>query len=186
MQIHVATRKAGKKSDANRLRRVGKIPAVIYHQSKTAETVSISAEEFTAHLRHVLPGRLPTTIFTLVSADGSKRKAILKDIQYNPINYQVIHLDFEELIDSIPVNVKIPIECVGMAESSGIKLGGVLRQVIRHIRVSCLPKDIPNHFSIDVKDMSITDCKKIKDLSIPNEVRPLMNANEVVVVIAKR
>lgn len=186
MQIHIATRKAGKKSDASRLRREGRIPAIIYHQSKTAETVSLSTEEFTAHLRHVIPGRLPTTIFTLVSAEGATRRAVLKDIQYNPINYQVIHLDFEELIDNTPVNVKIPIECVGMAESPGIKLGGVLRQVIRHVRVSCLPKDIPNHFIIDVKDMSMADCKKVKDLTIPNEVRPLMNANEVVVVIAKR
>lgn len=185
MDLKFKKRSAERKCEASRLRKDGQIPAVIYIRNKDGETISVERDVFTALLRTVQQGRLPTTIFTL--SDGhSKRKAILKDIQYNPINYEVIHLDFEELLDDVPVNVKVPVEFVGVADSPGIKLGGVLRHVIRHVRVNCLPKDIPNHFQVDVRDMAITDVKKVKDLNIPNTVRPLINLNEVIMVIAKR
>lgn len=186
MKLQVIERKSEKKSEAKSLRREGLIPAVIYHRSKPAETISIDATEFGSILRNVIPGRLSTSVFTLTDAKGKTRKAILKDIQYNPINYAVIHLDFEELIDDVTVNVKVPVECIGAAESSGIKLGGYLRQVMRYIRVNCLPKDIPQFFQLDVKEMSMNDKKRVKDIQIPNTVRPLTKLNEVVVVIAKR
>lgn len=186
MELHIFKRKAEKKSEANKLRREGLIPAVIYHRSKPAETVSVSSVDFNAILRSIKQGRLPTTIFILKDEKKHERKAILKDIQYNPINYQVIHLDFEELMEKVPVNVKVPVECIGIVDSIGIKLGGVLRQVIRHVRINCLPENIPDHFQLDIKEMEIADCKKVKDLNIPNTVRPLVNLNEVVVVIAKR
>ena len=167
MQLETKKRSAERKSEAKRLRLDGEIPAVIYHHSKQAESVSISRDTFTSLLRQITPGRLPTTIFTLKDSENATRKAILKDIQYNPTNYNVIHLDFEELIENVPVNVKVPVECVGVVDSAGIKLGGVLRQVIRHVRVNCLPKDIPDYFQLDIKDMSISDKKRVKDLNIP-------------------
>lgn len=185
MDLKFTKRAAERKCEANRLRKDGKIPAIVYIRNQPGETISVERDAFTSLLRNVKQGRLPTTIFTL--SDGTtKRKAILKDIQYNPVNYEVIHLDFEELVDGTPVNVKIPVEFTGIADSAGLKLGGVLRQVIRHVRVNCLPKDIPDHFQVDVRDMSITDVKKVKDLNIPQTVRPLVNLNEVIVVIAKR
>lgn len=186
MELHIKKRAAEKKSQAKALRREGQIPAVIYHRSKEAEAVSIDEKAFTVILRGVQPGRLCTTVFTLLGEKGAKRRAILKDIQYNPVTYEVIHLDFEELIDDITVNVKVPIECVGIADCVGIKLGGFLRQVKRHLRVNCLPKDIPSHFQLDISEMVLYNSKRMKDLTIPNTLRPLANMNEVVVVIAKR
>lgn len=185
MKLKMEKREASKKSQAKALRREGLIPAVIYHRSKPAETITIDATEFATHLRSIIPGHLSTTKFTL-AAHGGHVQAILKDIQYNPVTYEVIHLDFEELIDDVTINVKVPVECIGVADCAGIKLGGYLRQVIRHVKVNCLPKDIPEVFQIDVKDMGMRDSKRIKDLEIPQNVRPLVNMNEVIVVIAKR
>jgi large subunit ribosomal protein L25 len=186
MKLPFTEREAERKCQAKALRREGLIPAVIYHRSKPAETVTVNSAEFTTLLRQVPAGRLSTTIFTLVSPQGLEKKAIIKDIQYNPVNYSIIHLDFEELIEDVSVNVKVPIECVGVVDCVGIKLGGFLRQVIRHLRINCLPKDIPTHFQINVESMGIFESKRIKDLPIPATVRPLANLNEVVVVIAKR
>lgn len=186
MELHVHKRESERKSQVKALRREGKIPAVVYHRSKEAESVSIDLKAFIELLRTVQPGRLSTSIFTLVDDKGGKRRAILKDIQYNPVTYDVIHLDFEELIADVAVNVKVPIECTGVADCVGIKLGGFLRQVKRHLRVNCLPKDIPTHFQLDIKEMAIFNSKRMKDLDIPNTLRPLADLNEVVVVIAKR
>lgn len=186
LKLSIKNRLAEKKSQAKSLRREGLIPAVIYHRSKQAETVSLSEQEFITFLRSIIPGRLSTTIFTLSLEDGTTRKAILKDIQYNPVNYDVIHLDFEELIENVHVNIKVPIEFLGVADCAGIKLGGFLRQVKRHMKVNCLPQDIPSHFQIDIKDMKLYDSKKIGDLELPKTLRPLTKLSDVVVVIAKR
>lgn len=186
MKLQILKRSAESKSEAKKLRREGLIPAVIYLHGKAGENAAVNNAEFKALLRQIQPGRLSTQVFTLVGDDGKDRKAILKEIQYHVTTYDVIHLDFEELHDNIQVNVKVPIECVGMADCIGIKLGGVLRQVIRYLRVRCLPKDIPGTFVLDVKDMAERDSRRLSDLTIPNTVRPLANLNEVVAVIVKR
>jgi len=111
---------------------------------------------------------------------------ILKEIQYEPTTYDVIHLDFIELFEDHKINVKVPIECVGAAECPGVKLGGVLRQVIRSFPVSCLPKDMPEVFQMDVRTMGMRDSRRLSDLEIPETVRPLVDLHEVAVAIVKR
>lgn len=186
MKLNVTSRKAVKKSEGNQLRREGQVPAVIYTKGASSETIAIDAKEFSTLLRKVKPGHLATTRFELVGEGGKARHAIIKDIQYNPINYDVLHIDFELLDDKIQINVNIPIEFTGVADCVGVKLGGVIRQVIRGLKVRCFPKDMPESFQLDVRNMSMRDCKRLKDLEIPNTVRPLVDLNEVVVVIAKR
>ncbi|MBM3192569.1 MAG: 50S ribosomal protein L25 [Chlamydiae bacterium] len=91
-----------------------------------------------------------------------------------------------ELQKETPVNVNVPIRCIGVEECPGIKLGGFLRQVMRHVRVNCLPKDMPKEVVVDVKDLGIKQTRRIKDVVVPQEVAPLAAREDVVVVIAKR
>jgi large subunit ribosomal protein L25 len=186
MKLKTIKRTAGSKGETNKLRREGYIPVVLYVRGKEGLTLAIETAEFASFLRSVKQGHLPTSIFTLVDENGSEHRAIVKDIQYDITNYAVKHLDFEELVDDQKVNIKVPIECVGMAECIGIKLGGVLRQVIRHVRVRCLPKDLPSFFELNVKELALKQTKRLSDLTIPENVRPLMGLNEVVAVIVKR
>lgn len=184
MKLKLMKRDSLKKSETKKIRREGNIPAIIYVKGKSTDAIAIDGAEFSAVLRDVEPGRLSTTIFTL--GDGKGRRAILKEIQYEPTTYKVNHLDFEELFDDAKVNVKVPIECIGVADCAGIKLGGFLRQVIRYLRVNCLPKDIPNVFQLDVRSLSLYEKKRLADLNVPQTVRPMADLNEVAVVIAKR
>lgn len=186
MKLKTVKRAAGNKSEVKKLRREGYIPAVLYVKEKSGEPLAIQANEFSAFLRHVKPGHLPTSIFTLVDDKGKERRVVIKDIQYEITTYAVSHLDFEELLPDHKINVKIPIECIGQVDCIGIKLGGVLRQVIRHVRVRCLPKDLPSFFELDVRELGIKQTKRLSDLNIPNTVRPLVDMNEVVAVIVKR
>lgn len=186
MQLKVFKREQAKKSESNRIRREGNIPAIVYVRGKPTESVIIDGVEFSTFLRTVKPGRLSTSIFVLKDESGKTRRAILKEIQYHPTSYKVQHLDFEELFDDVKVTLNVPIECTGVVDCIGVKLGGVLRQVIRKLRVRCLPKDIPDVFTIDVKDMAQNEKKRLAELSIPETVRPVANLNEVAIVIAKR
>lgn len=186
MKLTVSKREAAKKSAAKQLRREGKIPGVIYSRGQAGEAVTVDASEFGAVLRTITKGALPTTMLTLVDADGKERRAIIKGIQYNVTSYDVIHLDFEELHDDAKVNVKVPIEFTGIAACAGVKHGGVLRKVVRHVPVQCLPKDIPSHFELDVADLEIQGTRRIADIAIKPGVRCLMPVGEVAVVISKR
>jgi large subunit ribosomal protein L25 len=185
MQLTAKPRMGEKKSDTKQIRRDGDIPAIIYSSSRKPEKLVIKGSEFSAILRDLKPGQLPTIIFSL-SEGGKQRRAIIKDIQYHLTTYNVSHIDFEELVDNVPVSVKVPINCVGVVDCVGIKLGGFLRQVTRHVKVECLPKNIPSEFQIDVRDLGIRQSKRLRDLAMPEGVRPLASTEEVVVVIAKR
>lgn len=185
MKLAVKSRVGEKKKDVKEIRREGNIPAIIYSSKSQPEKLIVTGSEFSAILREMKSGQLPTTVFVL--HDGKKeRRAIIKDVQYQLTTYQVSHIDFEELIEDVPVSVKVPIYCVGVADCTGIKLGGFLRQVVRHVKVECLPKQIPSEFIVDVKDLGIRQSKRLKDLPMPKGVKPLAALNEVVVVIAKR
>lgn len=186
MKLKTFKRSCEKKSDVNKARREGKIPAVLYRRGKPSDPILVEAEDYEAVLRSVKPGRLSTTVITLVDEEGKVKKVLVKDIQYHVTSYKVIHLDFEELLDDVQIKVNVPLECTGVVDCVGVKLGGVLRQVLRHLKVQCLPKDMPEVFQMDVKHLGLKDTFKLKEINIPSTVRPLLNLNEVAAVIAKR
>lgn len=185
MKLKMLSRSAKKTSEINKIRVEGHIPAIIYVKGKPSEPISISNAEYLAAMREVQQGRLPTTVLTLM--DGKKeRRVIIKDIQYHPTTYKVLHLDFEELHDDVKVKIKVPIECTGLVDCVGIKLGGILRQAIRTIRVRCLPRDIPTVFEVDVRNMALGESKRLSEIDIPKKVQPLVDLNEVAIVIGRR
>jgi large subunit ribosomal protein L25 len=170
---------------SKRLRRDGMIPYVLYAQGKVIELGACNRHEIENTFRSLRSGFLPTTVFLL--KDGkNQRKAIVKEIQYAPTTYEVIHIDFMELVDNHTVEVNVPVECSNIADCLGVKLGGWLRHVLRHIKVRCLPKDIPSHFELDVKDLDVCKGKRVKDLNIPKNVESLVSLEEVVVSVVKR
>ena len=124
MKLKVFPRKGKNKSEINQIRRELNIPAIIYHRNKESEPITVHGNDFTSLLRKVQSGRLPTTVFELVDEKGKVRRALVKEIQYEPTNYQVMHLDFEELLPNMKINVKVPIECVGAVDCAGLSWAG--------------------------------------------------------------
>ncbi|MDR2539294.1 MAG: 50S ribosomal protein L25/general stress protein Ctc [Chlamydiales bacterium] len=186
MKLVVKPRFSQKKSEVKQIRSVGDIPAVIYSSKKEPVSLIVSGQEFDTVLRQMQPGRLPTTVFTL--SDGVKEcQAIIKEIQYHVITYKVSHIDFEELMDGVHVHVKVPVNCIGAMECIGVKLGGVVRQVMRHVKVKCQPKHIPTKFDIDVKSANIGSSLRVAALQgVSSDVTVLAKDREVIAVIAKR
>ena len=185
MKLAVKPRTGEKKGDVQQIRREGDIPAVLYSSQDPARKITVNGAEFRAVLRNLKMGQLPTTLFHL--SDGKQEwKAVVKDIQYDLTSYTVSHLDFEVVHTGSPVRVKVPVECVGIVDCVGVKLGGFLRQIARHVKVECLPEEIPSHFQIDVREMGIRQSKRLKDIVMPKGVRPLASQEDVLVVIAKR
>lgn len=186
MKLSLHKRVPGKKSETKRIRREGNIPGILYGMKQDVQPIYILGEELQTIFRTLKPGLLATTIFTL--QDGQKsHRAIVKEIHYHPVSYAVEHIDFVLLEDSTPVSVNVPIVVLGAADCPGIKLGGFLRQVLRMLKIECLPRDIPQQFTLDIQDLQLTQSKRLSDIAIPANVRPLAKRmDEVAVVIAKR
>jgi large subunit ribosomal protein L25 len=185
MKLAVKERVSETKKDVKAIRREGDIPAVMYAPGQEAKKIIVNGAEFKAALREMKPGGLSTTVFSLDLGKGGLR-AIVKDIQYNLTNYDVIHIDFEQLHDAVPVCVKVPVVCTGIMDCVGIKLGGFLRMVSRTVTVECLPEHIPVEFKVDVRELNIRQSKRLKDMVMPQGVKPLMSPEQVLVVIGKK
>jgi ribosomal protein L25, Ctc-form len=185
MKLTMKQRESGAKCAVKQMRRGGDIPAVLYSSSASAQMIAVDAVEFSALLRQIKSGRLPTTVFAL-HAGNKQHRALIKEVQYHPTTYRPIHIDFEELHDNVPVSVKVPISCTGIVNCVGIKLGGFLRQVVRHVKVECLPKHIPGEFVLDVKDLGVNQSLSLAEVAMPTGVKPLIAADQVLVLIAKK
>jgi len=185
LEIQLKQREDLAQGKTNAARREGLIPCVVYAKGQVGQNCFVQKVEVETVLRKIQKGFLPTTRFVLKKEDGSTVTAIVKDIQYNVVNYQIIHIDFLELIEDRQVNVKVPLCCLRETEAAGVKAGGFLRQLMKHIKVRCLPKDMPTHFEIDVKDLQLRHSKRVADVAVPQEVRLLAKPKDVVVTCIK-
>jgi len=183
--LNAQVRSAKSKGEVKGLRRNKKIPAVLYGRAGENQSVAVDLAAFESVLRKIPKGGLSTTRFEL-DIEGKKQPAILKEVQYSRVGYNVLHLDFESLRDDSRVNLNVPVRIKGEMDCVGIKVGGVLRRVIRAVRVSALPKDIPTHFTLDVSKLGMKQSLRVRDIEVPEGVRMLSATEEVVVVIAKR
>ena len=178
-------REVTSKGGVRRLRRDGSIPGVIYSEGKSAEKVSLARTEIEAGMRSITPGALPVTVFELKDASGRSRTALIREIQYKPTTYEITHIDFLELDPKRMVEVKVPVGFVNASECIGVKLGGQLRHIMRHVCVRCLPADIPAQFNVDVKDLGIRQSRRVRDMDMPDAVTCLVNIEDVVASVMK-
>ena len=185
MKLNLYKRSGEKKSELTQIRYAGDIPGVVYRLRQSSEKVFVKGFEFAAIIRNLRKGFLPTTILEM-ELDGNKCNAIVKGIQYHPTTYNVLHLDFQLLEESVFVDVKVPVVFSGVEQCVGVKSGGFVRQVIYHIRVRCLPKDIPSSFALDISNLSIGESLRVSSIDRGDTVRLLVPEKEIIVVIAKR
>jgi large subunit ribosomal protein L25 len=186
VELKISPRNEHKKSQTRSIRREGDIPAVIYSSHNEVKSVCVDGAQFLAALREIKKGHLPNTTFKLKDESGKAVSAIVKDIQYHKVNYNILHLDFLELSESSAVTLNVPVEMIGQADCVGVKAGGALRLVKRHVSVKCLPKHIPQNLEVNVIDLQIKGSKRIRDVQLPANVEVLAGGQEVVAVVGKR
>ncbi|NGX30945.1 MAG: 50S ribosomal protein L25 [Chlamydiae bacterium] len=184
MELLTSKREQNGKNDNKRLRRQRQIPAVVYGQGE-AQSISIALNDFEAFLRKIPKGELSTARFSL-AVDKEKVEVLVKDVQYAKTSYDILHLDFLKLDKKQLVTVNVPVRFTGQMACPGLKLGGVLRPVMRTVKIRCLPDQIPSHFEIDVSQLSLKQSKRVKDIQFSKDIRVVSKMDEVVGLIGKR
>jgi large subunit ribosomal protein L25 len=161
------------KKDAKALRNEGLVPCVLYGQGEqthfAVKRVPLEKLVFS-----------PDVYQIELDIDGKKAKAIIRELQQHPTKDTVQHIDFLELNDAKEVRVKLPVRLSG--SSRGVRAGGKLMQVFRHMQCQGLPSALPEEINIDISPMRIGQSFRVSNIEIPG-VKILDPANAVVVAV---
>lgn len=172
----------GKKT--KKLRAQGLVPAVIYGRKFKSTSVSVDLKEFTKKVLQSEAGE--NLIFTLKLSEDGKGKSvpvITHNVQRNPLNDNIIHVDLMHVIMDEAIKTKVPVELIGLP--IGVKEGGgVLVHGLREVEVKCLPGDIPDKFEIDVSALEINNSLHVSDLKISKKVELLVPLEEMVATVS--
>jgi large subunit ribosomal protein L25 len=177
--IEAQMRTPGGKNVNRRLRNSGIIPAVLYGPGK--ETIAMSVDpQIVQDILHSESGR--NSIFT-INVDGSaQNNSMVKDYQLDPVQGELIHVDFIQIAMDRRLQLDVNIELVG--EPKGVKIGGgIMDFVTRSIEVECLPADIPESIKVDVSHLDINDYIRVNNIDVDPNVEVLSDPEVVVVTI---
>lgn len=161
-------RAAAGKGPARALRRAGRVPAVIYGESKDQEMVSLEARALRRQLSN------PHFFNTLCSLEvnGAAVRVLPRDVQLHPVTDDPIHADFVRVSAGATVEVEVPVVFVNEDVCPGIKRGGVLNIVRREIELVCPADAIPGELTVDLKPFDIGDSVHISHVILPEGARP--------------
>ena len=179
ISLNVAVRQ--KKDNIKTMRRVGFIPAVLYGKNISPVILSLNAKDF-----YLTFSKHPKTSFINLASENSDvngKTVVIKDIQKDPVKDNIIHLDFHEVSMDEKIEIEALIHFVGKPE--GVKLGGILEPILRHITIKGLPKDIVDVINIDVSALKIGDIIHVKDLKVPEGLEIDADEDAAVVTVAE-
>jgi large subunit ribosomal protein L25 len=160
-KLEVDIRKEQGTSAARRTRLRDKVPAILYHSGVEAIPLSMDKKRLYKALR---TGQM---IFEIV-VDKKSQFVLLKEVQYHPVTDEVIHVDFQKVKEDEKISLEVAIRSAG--ESQGVKLGGILVQLLNSVTIKCKPSEIPEFLEIDVTDMEMNTNLFVKDIILPKDV----------------
>ena len=165
---------------ARRLRREGKIPAVLYGPQKEPVSLTVQVTDLETALKRNKGSQL---LLNLIIQNGGEttRTALLKELQVHPLTRNFIHADFYEIDMNRKIRVSVPVVAVG--RSKGVEDGGMLQIIRRELEVFCYPNQIPENIEIDVTDLDIGDAVHIEELQAKGDVEYPADVNFTVLTI---
>ena len=175
-RLEVSTRETEGSRANRRLRRTGRIPAVIYGGGEDPTPISVDSRE----LRHALHAAGAVLELAL---DGATQNAVLKDAQADPVRGDLWHVDFLRVRMDVAIQSTVVLELEGIEDAPGHTEGGVLEQQLRELSIEALPGDIPENITFDVSGLNLNDTVHVSDLSAPNGVTILDDPESVVASI---
>lgn len=154
-QLSGSLRTSVGKKDAKAVRDAGQVPCVLYGRGTQTHFAikDIAAEKLVFN---------PDVFQIELDIDGQKSKAIIQELQQNPVTDKIMHIDFLELDENKPVKVALPVRLTG--SSRGVMAGGKLLQVFRRLKVIALPKDLPEAIVVDISKLRIGQSVRVGDL----------------------
>jgi large subunit ribosomal protein L25 len=179
-ELTIRKRDGAGKGAAKRLRRTGQVPAILYGGAQPVNVAVVPRDIY-----RLVHGREGSTQLLRVSfaESGESRMVIIRDLQYDPVSENLLHVDLQEVAMDRPIQVSVAVHHVG--DAVGVReTFGILEMILREVQVSCLPGNIPAILEADVTSLRIGDVLTVKDLKAPDGVRILNDPNQAVATVA--
>jgi large subunit ribosomal protein L25 len=163
-------------AESRRIRKSGRIPAVLYGRSGKAVSIDLDASEFIKGTK----GISESTIVN-INVDGKAYDAFVKDAQRNILDGNILHIDFYEVESGVALRAKVSLVMQG--NPIGVREGGMLETPLHEIEVECLPKDLPERIEIDISGLKANHSIHVRDIPLAQGVRLLSNPDQVVALV---
>lgn len=165
------------KGPARAIRRQGQVPAIVYGDGGQPLMVSVGPVDLWKGLRDP---RFFSTLMHL-NVEGKDLQVLPRAVQFDRVSDQPIHVDFMRVSDQSKIKVRIPVIFENEPASPGMKRGAVLNVVRKTVEVTCLAKDIPSAFSLDLTGTDVNDALKWSDVTVPESVTPTIQGRDFVI-----
>jgi len=153
--------------DSRRLRRAGKIPAVLYGAGEPPAHLVLDHDQ----VYHDLEDEAFHAAIITVKLDGKPVQAILRDAQYHPHKPQVLHVDLQRVSATEKLHIKVPLHFIGEEDAPGVRLqGGIVSHQLTEVDISCLPSQLPEYLEVDVSGLKLHDSVHLSDIKLPEGV----------------
>lgn len=155
------------KANSRRLRRTGMVPAVLYGAGRDPRAITLNQNI----LMHQMEQEAFYTSIISLKEGKKTQPVIVKDVQRHPVKRQVLHVDFQRILEDEEITLNVPIHLLGEMEAVGVKQqGGEIVRQMTEIEVSCLPKDLPEFIELDITDLELNQVLHLSDVSAPEGV----------------
>ena len=178
MNILKATKRTSSSTgQVNKLRSDGFIPAVLYGGEKNNLNISLKK----LHLQDIVRTEtFMSKVFDL-DIDGSSEKVLPREVAYDPVSDEPIHIDFVRIVKGSILTLEIPVKFINSEKSPGLKKGGVLNIVRRKVELKCPIEKIPNEIIVDLDNTEINTSLKISSVKLPENVVPTITDRDFVI-----
>ena len=175
--VIVAQNRQSKGSGAARkIRRAGRIPAVLYGRSGKAVSIDVDALGFANGVKTI-----SASTIVKVEVEGKSYDAFVKDTQRNIVDGSILHVDFYEVESDVAVRARVSIHLKG--NPSGVREGGILETPLQQIEVECLPKDLPERIELDISVLGVNHYIYVRNIPLAGGVRVLTPADQPVALV---
>ena len=161
----------------NKLRSDGFIPAVLYGGKDANQNISIQIKE----IKNLINSDTFLSKVLEIDIDGKKEKVIPRDVAYNVVSEEPIHIDFMRIVSGKKIILEIPVKFINHPDSPGLKRGGVLNIVRRKVELRCPAENIPDEIIVDLAGTDIGTSIKISSVKLPDNVIPTITDRDFVV-----
>jgi large subunit ribosomal protein L25 len=178
IRIEAAARGRAGKGAARATRREGLVPGVVYGAKQEATLVAFDPRDI---MKELHKGGWQSHLYEVAVKDGPTERALMRDIQFDPVTDRPLHIDFQRLAAGARIRVKVAVAFLNEETSPGIKAGGVLNVVRREVEVLADPDAVPEKFEIDLAEVKIGDSLRWSAVKDTAGTKPVIAGRDFVV-----
>ena len=178
-EISAQKREAQGTGASRRLRRMGRVPGIVYGGAEGPVNIELDHKDLFQNLRNE---KFHASILTL-KLNGSAHQVLLRAVNMHPFKLQVQHVDFQRVSKDKKIHMKVPLHFVNAEKSPGVKeQGGIASHVLNELDITCFPDDLPEFIEVDLSGLTVGHSLHVREVALPKGVELALHKSENPVV----